>query len=110
MTAPTQDAQPIAVRRLDHVAIKTPRLAESRDFYVQVIGLTVGPRPAFAFSGLWLYAGQDDVVHLAGTAGAQTQQGSLAGPPRPARVNPKPPLFSPPSADATAHRSEGAQA
>lgn len=57
-------SQPIVVRRLDHVAIKTRRLAESRDFYVEVIGLTLGPRPAFAFAGLWLYAGQDDVVHL----------------------------------------------
>lgn len=69
MTAPTEDAPPIAVRYLDHVAIKTPRLAESRDFYVQVIGLTVGPRPAFDFAGLWLYAGQDDVVHLVETDG-----------------------------------------
>ncbi len=67
---------PIPVRRLDHVAIKTARLEQSRDFYVRVIGLCVGPRPAFDFPGLWLYAGGHDLVHLVETAqdkgGSQT--------------------------------------
>ncbi|MDQ2780276.1 MAG: diguanylate cyclase [Pseudomonadota bacterium] len=38
---------------------------ELRDFYVDVVGLTSGPRPPFAFAGHWLYAGNRDVLHLA---------------------------------------------
>lgn len=42
------------------------RLMEDlRDFYTTVVGLTVGPRPAFSFAGYWLYAGNRDVLHLA---------------------------------------------
>lgn len=36
-----------------------------RDFYVQVVGMTVGPRPEAAIHGYWLYAGDRDVLHLA---------------------------------------------
>jgi len=35
-----------------------------RDFYSTVIGLTLGPRPAFRSRGFWLYAGGDPVLHL----------------------------------------------
>ena len=35
-----------------------------RDFYVDVVGLTVGPRPAFISIGYWLYAGGHDILHL----------------------------------------------
>jgi catechol 2,3-dioxygenase-like lactoylglutathione lyase family enzyme len=49
---------------IDHAAIKTTRLEETRAFYVEVLGLRVGPRPAFDFDGAWLYAGDKDVVHL----------------------------------------------
>ena len=46
--------RPIALG-LDHINIATPRLAESRDFYVEVLGLQEGPRPPFEFDGYWLY-------------------------------------------------------
>jgi catechol-2,3-dioxygenase len=36
-----------------------------RDFYVEVVGLSVGPRPAASIHGFWLYAGARDVLHLA---------------------------------------------
>ncbi len=36
-----------------------------RDFYVTVVGLSIGPRPPFTFDGYWLYAGGRDVLHLA---------------------------------------------
>ena len=52
---------------IDHTAIKTARLAETRAFFVEVLGLRVGPRPAFDFAGTWLYAGDKDVVHLVET-------------------------------------------
>jgi catechol 2,3-dioxygenase-like lactoylglutathione lyase family enzyme len=53
-----------AILAVDHINIATPRLAATRDFYVQVLGLREGPRPAFAVEGYWLYAGGAPVVHL----------------------------------------------
>jgi catechol-2,3-dioxygenase len=35
-----------------------------RDFYVDVVGLKVGPRPSFNFNGYWLYLGDLAVLHL----------------------------------------------
>jgi catechol 2,3-dioxygenase-like lactoylglutathione lyase family enzyme len=52
------------VLRLDHVNIRTAKLAETRDFFVSVVGLAEGPRPAFRFAGHWLYSGDDPVIHL----------------------------------------------
>ena len=49
---------------LNHINIVTPKLDETRDFFVDVLGLTVGERPAFDFDGYWLYAGGKPVVHL----------------------------------------------
>ncbi len=55
--------------RLDHVSIRSADLAACRHFYVELLGLTVGPRPDFPFPGLWLYAGDRAVVHVIGTGG-----------------------------------------
>lgn len=55
------------VQGLDHAAIKTDRLDETRRFFEEILGLRVGPRPAFTFAGCWLYAGDRDVVHLVET-------------------------------------------
>jgi len=56
---------------LNHYSIRTPDLEACRRFYVEALGLTVGPRPAFPFPGLWLYAGDtgawsNAVVHIIG--------------------------------------------
>jgi catechol 2,3-dioxygenase-like lactoylglutathione lyase family enzyme len=40
-------------------------LDDVRDFYCEVLGMRIGPRPDFPFSGYWLYAGDTAVVHLA---------------------------------------------
>ena len=42
-----------------------------RDFYVDVVGLTVGWRPPFDFPGYWLYLGEQAVLHLVGVPGAR---------------------------------------
>src|SRR6202007_3128839 len=47
-----------------HVNIVTPKLKETRDFFVEVLGLTEGDRPAVGFDGYWLYAGDKAVMHL----------------------------------------------
>ncbi len=56
---------------LNHFSIRTLDLAACQRFYVEVLGLQVGPRPPFPFPGLWLYAGPTDnyanaVVHIIG--------------------------------------------
>lgn len=56
---------------LNHFSIRTTDLESSRAFYADVLGLTVGPRPAFPFPGLWMYRGPHDdvanaVVHIIG--------------------------------------------
>jgi catechol-2,3-dioxygenase len=33
-------------------------------FYTEVVGLRVGARPPFTRPGYWLYAGEQDVLHL----------------------------------------------
>lgn len=56
---------------LNHFSIRTPDLPRCRIFYEQVLGLSVGPRPAFPFPGLWMYRGDhadyaNAVVHIIG--------------------------------------------
>ncbi len=52
--------------KLDHVNIRTANLDAMRDWYVRILGLKEGWRPAFPFPGAWLYAGDDPIVHLVG--------------------------------------------
>lgn len=56
---------------LNHYSIRTTDLKSSVDFYAQVLGLTVGPRPEFPFPGAWMYRGDhadyaNAVVHIIG--------------------------------------------
>lgn len=60
----------MAILDLDHVNIRTAELAKTTAFFTQVLGLTVGWRPNFSFNGVWLYAGEKDVVHLVEVARA----------------------------------------
>lgn len=52
------------IRLIDHLNIATEKLQETRDFFVEVLGLEEGPRPDFGFEGYWLYAGGRPIVHL----------------------------------------------
>jgi catechol 2,3-dioxygenase-like lactoylglutathione lyase family enzyme len=59
---------------LNHYSVRTDDLERTRRFYTEVLGLTVGPRPAFDFPGLWLYTGSHEnyahaTVHVIGTGG-----------------------------------------
>ena len=51
---------------LDHINIAAPSelLAKTRDFYCDVIGLTVGFRPEFSRKGFWLYSEEKPIIHL----------------------------------------------
>jgi hypothetical protein len=34
------------------------------EFYVTVLGFVMGERPPFSFPGVWLYCGEQPVIHL----------------------------------------------
>ena len=73
------------VAGVDHVNLCTTpeRLDLVGRFYVDAIGLSIGPRPGPASSGTWLYAGERPVVHLSAKAGAASsptvREGFAAG-------------------------------
>jgi len=54
----------MGVQALEHVTIRCADLKATRDFYVELVGLTEGARPDFPFRGHWLYLGGIPVVHL----------------------------------------------
>ena len=55
----------MTLQRLEHILVLAKDLDETRDFYVDVLGMEVGPRPPFDFDGHWLYIGDTPAVHLA---------------------------------------------
>jgi catechol 2,3-dioxygenase-like lactoylglutathione lyase family enzyme len=54
----------MAMGALQHINIRCADAQRSRDFYVDIMGLTEGPRPPFKSSGYWLYLGAEPIVHL----------------------------------------------
>ena len=51
---------------LEHVLVLSDDIDATRDFYRDVVGLRVGPRPALEFPGYWLYAdARSACVHVA---------------------------------------------
>jgi len=54
----------MSVQALEHITIRCAQLQRTRDFYVDLMGLSEGDRPAFPFRGHWLYLGGIPVVHL----------------------------------------------
>ncbi len=67
------------VRSLQHVNIRCADVEASKDFYVALIGLVVGPRPPFASQGYWLYAGDEPVVHLVQKPAGEAVRGPDTG-------------------------------
>jgi catechol 2,3-dioxygenase-like lactoylglutathione lyase family enzyme len=61
----------ISVTSFDHVTIICADLDATRKFYVDVLGMSEVPRPAFGFPGLWLQTGSVQ-IHA-------TQQSAEAG-------------------------------
>lgn len=52
------------VTHLEHFLIQTADLDATRDWYVQTLGFREGPHPDFKFPVVWLYLGEQDVIHL----------------------------------------------
>ncbi|MCP4300671.1 MAG: diguanylate cyclase [Gammaproteobacteria bacterium] len=63
----------MSVSSLDHINLRATRelLDQLRDFYCDVVGLTLGRRPPFKEHGYWLYAGDKAVVHLSQSDGEE---------------------------------------
>jgi catechol 2,3-dioxygenase-like lactoylglutathione lyase family enzyme len=57
-----ENAMPL--QHLQHFLIQTEDLEKTRDWYVDVLGMKVGPHPDFKFPVYWLYLGDTDVLHL----------------------------------------------
>ena len=69
----------MAVDALQHINLRSADVERSREFYVDVIGLEVGPRPPIASVGYWLYLGTVPVIHLVQqSAEAASRSGSGA--------------------------------
>jgi catechol 2,3-dioxygenase-like lactoylglutathione lyase family enzyme len=54
----------MSVGVLDHFNIRTRNLADTVQFYEDILGLEKGARPDFAFPGAWMYSEGKAVVHL----------------------------------------------
>jgi catechol 2,3-dioxygenase-like lactoylglutathione lyase family enzyme len=67
------------VQALEHITIRCADLDATRDFYVELIGLTEGARPDFPFRGYWLYLGEVPVVHLVDAADKGSAWGGEPG-------------------------------
>ncbi len=51
---------------LNHFTIQARDLEKTKNFYCDIVGLTVGDRPPLNFPGYWLYCGGIPTVHLLG--------------------------------------------
>ena len=65
----------MTVQALEHITIRCADLRRTRDFYVELMGLTEGERPAFPFRGYWLYLGDVPIVHLVDARESATRDG-----------------------------------
>ncbi|MGH6683659.1 MAG: VOC family protein [Pseudolabrys sp.] len=67
------------VEMLEHYTIRCASLEATRDFYRDVLGLTVGERPIFPFKGHWLYLGGVPIVHLVDAQESEMRDGPHRG-------------------------------
>ena len=49
---------------IEHFLVQTESIEKTRDWYVRVLGMRVGPNPDFKFPVCWLYLGDRDIVHV----------------------------------------------
>lgn len=61
-----------ALKRLDHVNVRTAKLDAMRAWYRDMLGMEEGPRPTFSFPGAWMYVDGHPIVHLVGRDEAPT--------------------------------------
>ena len=54
------------ITEMNHFTVLAKDVDATRSFYVDLLGLTDGPRPPLGFAGAWLYAGGRAVLHVVG--------------------------------------------
>lgn len=52
------------IEGMNHFTVLSSDLERSKAFYINVLGLSEGYRPPFAFPGAWLYAGDRAILHI----------------------------------------------
>lgn len=52
------------IEGMNHFTVLAKDLAATRRFYVDVLGLQEGYRPDLGFPGVWLYVGEQAVLHV----------------------------------------------
>jgi len=52
------------VRGMNHFTLLTKDVAATEEFYGDLLGLKAGYRPPISRPGVWLYAGEDPVLHV----------------------------------------------
>ncbi len=62
----------MGVKGMNHFTILTDDVEATRAFYCDFLDFEVGPRPPFAFPGLWLYSQGAPILHVVG--GKQREQ------------------------------------
>lgn len=55
----------MSLSHIEHFLVQTEDMEKTRDWYVDVLGMKVGPHPDFKFPVCWLYVGDEPVVHIA---------------------------------------------
>ena len=58
---------------IEHFLLQTEDMEATREWYVRVLGMRVGPSPDFKFPVFWLYLGDKDVIHVT-QGGAQVSE------------------------------------
>ncbi|HVF64490.1 MAG TPA: VOC family protein [Casimicrobiaceae bacterium] len=56
----------MSITGMNHFNILTDDVEGTVDFYRDIVGLSVGPRPDLGFPGAWLYAGGKPILHVSG--------------------------------------------
>ena len=54
----------MAISDMNHFTVLTHDLDATRQFYIEILGLKEGYRPALGFPGAWLYVGDRAVLHV----------------------------------------------
>ena len=68
------------MHHLEHFLIQTADLNGTRDWYVEILGMREGPHPDFSFPVVWLYVGEEPVLHLCeGGAGVSDNRKEYLG-------------------------------
>ena len=54
----------MAIEAMNHFTVLTDNVESCKAFYVDLLGLSEGFRPDLGFPGVWLYAGDQAVLHV----------------------------------------------